>query len=179
MTVTMCEVWLPAPGYEGAYEISDLGRVYAHERQVRMDRQGHLRIQHGGILKHHWRGAPGKEKLTVRLSREGKSKAWPVHRLVLTAFDGLSPPDKPFGCHGDDDPSNNRLDNLRWDDATGNLRDAYRNGGRMPVTHCPNGMSTPKRTRCGMSSTGPTCGYAASARTPAAEPTVVGSCQAD
>lgn len=37
-----------------------------------------------------------------------------VHRLVLLAFVGHPPEDKPFGLHSDGDRKNNHIDNLRW-----------------------------------------------------------------
>lgn len=52
----------------------------------------------------------------------------PVHRLVLLAFEGY-PEDKDMqACHNDGDPSNNCIDNLRWDTVTENIRDKYRHG---------------------------------------------------
>jgi hypothetical protein len=51
-----------------------------------------------------------------------------VHQLVLEAFVGP----KPEGfecCHADDDPTNNRLENLRWDTQCANAADRIRNGG--------------------------------------------------
>ena len=51
-----------------------------------------------------------------------------VHRLVLEAFVGPCP-DGMEACHGPDhDPSNNRLENLRWDTHSANMRDRAKNG---------------------------------------------------
>lgn len=49
-----------------------------------------------------------------------------AHVLVLTAFVGPRPPGMQ-GCHYDDDGTNNRLENLRWDTPLGNSQDAIRN----------------------------------------------------
>jgi hypothetical protein len=51
-----------------------------------------------------------------------------VHQLVLEGFRGPKPPGL-VGCHNDDDPNNNNLDNLRWDTPQSNVDDR-RNGGR-------------------------------------------------
>lgn len=45
-----------------------------------------------------------------------------VHRLVLEAFIGPCPPGCE-GCHNDGDPTNNRLENLRWDTHAANMAD--------------------------------------------------------
>lgn len=50
-----------------------------------------------------------------------------VHRLVLEAFVGPCP-EGMEGCHGDGDPTNNSLGNLRWDTATSNQLDKVRHG---------------------------------------------------
>jgi NUMOD4 motif len=44
------ERWKPVPGYEGAYEVSDLGRVRGPERRVEY-RDGRGRQQRGRVLK--------------------------------------------------------------------------------------------------------------------------------
>jgi len=50
-----------------------------------------------------------------------------VHHLVLEAFVGPCP-DGMECCHLDDDRTNNRLENLRWDTHRSNCADALRNG---------------------------------------------------
>jgi hypothetical protein len=50
-----------------------------------------------------------------------------LHRLILTTFLGPAPPGRPFALHNDDNPSNNRLDNLRWGSSSDNGRDQARN----------------------------------------------------
>ena len=50
-----------------------------------------------------------------------------VHRLVLSAFVG-APAEGMHGCHNDSNPSNNMLDNLRWDTRSGNMSDRRGNG---------------------------------------------------
>lgn len=50
-----------------------------------------------------------------------------VHRLILEAFVGPCPPGMEC-CHADGDPTNNRLDNLRWDTRKANTADSIRHG---------------------------------------------------
>lgn len=49
------------------------------------------------------------------------------HRLVLEAFVGPCPEGR-IGCHKDDDPSNNHVDNLYWGTYADNQLDRVRNG---------------------------------------------------
>jgi hypothetical protein len=65
-------------------------------------------------------------------------KTFSVHRLVLLAFSGHCPPGKE-GLHWDDDPTNNRLENLRWGTPGENQQDCIRNGNhpKVNITHCP------------------------------------------
>lgn len=104
----MIEEFKSVRGYEGLYEVSNMGIVRSVEREV-ITSKG-IRIYKSKIL------SPGIQKsgyLYVTLSKEGKSKTFRVHRLVAEAFlpnpDNLSDVD-----HIDEDKSNNSIENLRW-----------------------------------------------------------------
>src|SRR6266568_3368540 len=119
------ETWLPVPGYEGKYEVSDLGRVRSLPR----------RWAGGRVLK-----PMAARYMHVRLYGPGNG-SWQdakVHLLVLTAFVSACPP----GCearHLDDDSHNNVLSNLRWGTHSENIQDQLRAGthGMARKTHCP------------------------------------------
>lgn len=132
----MPETWKPIPGYEDAYEVSDLGRVRSLERLVPA-RNGSTRRQFARIL----RPSPlPTGHLHVSLSRNGKGRSYTVHRLVLLAFIGPPRRDQEC-CHRDGNPSNNALTNLYWGTRTDNRLDDIRNG-RHPQArkdHCPSG----------------------------------------
>lgn len=130
----MDENWLPIPGYED-YEVSDQGRVRSLERSVR-SRWGTPKALKARVLKQPSQG----RYFVVTLYRDRKPKCCLVHRLVLLAFRGPCP-DGHEGLHFDDDPTNNRLDNLRWGTRSENAKDCLRNGNhwRGNATHCPNG----------------------------------------
>ncbi len=67
--------------------------------------------------------------LSVNLHRGGEKKRRYIHQLVLEAFVGP----RPHGlicCHNDGDPTNNRLENLRWDTHQSNVDDMLRHGTR-------------------------------------------------
>ncbi len=111
------EKWLPVVGYEGLYEVSDRGRVRSLDRidPLGRPRSGRVLIPTG--LKH----------VHVTLSVAGKKTQQAVHRLVLEAFAGPCP-EWHEALHGDDDPKNNHLSNLRWGTRAENRADAVRNG---------------------------------------------------
>lgn len=124
---TADEIWTDVPGYEGLYQVSDLGRVKSPARAKKI-RDGALqplpeRLLRPTLVK---RG-PLVGRYLVNLWKENRYKTWLPHRLVLTAFVGPCP-DGMEACHEDDDPGNNRLDNLRWDTRSANMRDRVRNG---------------------------------------------------
>lgn len=138
MTATAVpERWLPIPSYEGLYEVSDHGRVRSLDRRVTSGRR--TRFQAGRVLS----GARGRVRhphRRVPLSREGATKDFYVHRLVLEVFVGPCPPGME-ACHNDGDPTNNHLGNLRWDTHFENVQDIARHGTNFQrqKTHCPRG----------------------------------------
>lgn len=112
----MTERWLPVVGYEGLYEVSDLGRV----RSVR--RLG----TDGRVLRLNSRNDFGH--LAVSLSKKNKRSTQHVHTMVLTAFVGPCPEGKEACHYPDRDPANNCLINLRWDTRQGNAIDSIKHG---------------------------------------------------
>lgn len=106
----MNEEWRAVEGYEGLYEVSNLGRVRALDRLV---------MNNGGLQRKHERILQGcitpnsKGYNQVVLCKEGKIQPCLVHRLVANAFIP-NPEGKPEVDHIDTNPSNNRVDNLRW-----------------------------------------------------------------
>ena len=118
------ENWVPVPGYEGAYSVSDAGRVRSEDRLITERGTGKIRKQPGKILR------PAKESsghLRVSLSRGSIIKFTSVHSLVLLAFVGPRP-DGADICHADGDPENNRLANLRYDSRASNIADSQAHG---------------------------------------------------
>lgn len=118
------ERWLPVPGWDGFYEVSDAGRVRGLDRVVHT-RGGRAMRQRGRVLTPA-RLPKGYRKVT--LSDGWAQYEYLVHRLVLGAFVGECPEVLDEGCHGDGDPGNNALGNLRWDTTSENARDRTRHG---------------------------------------------------
>lgn len=103
------EIWKPIRGYEGLYEVSNLGRV----RRL-WPISGHYRMLKTFLRTH----ALGYS--AVNLSKYGEMKMFSVHRLVAEAFIP-----NPFGFpqvnHKDENPRNNNVENLEWCDQNYNV----------------------------------------------------------
>lgn len=138
-TSTPAERWLPVPGHEGRYEVSDHGRVWSVKRIIAL-RNGETRTVGGRVLK--GGRLKGGHRTVSLATTNGAEEFRYVHRLVLEAFVG-SCPEGMECCHWDDDPGNNRLDNLRWGTRSENMLDRTRNGvdnnGTKYVTSCAQG----------------------------------------
>lgn len=108
-TTATIERWRSVPGYEGAYLVSDSGRVRSllSNRLLKPDEPS---------------GYP-----RVTLSRNGAIERRFVHRLVLEAFVGPCPRGME-GCHGNGARSDARLTNLRWDTKSANQADRLKHG---------------------------------------------------
>lgn len=122
------ETWLPVVGWEGLYEVSDLGRVrriflppYEGYRVLRLHPDGY--------------GYP-----SVGLSGRGKKARPKVHKLVAEAFLGPRPPGLEI-CHNDGDKTNAVPSNLRYDTRIANESDKRLHGTHhhSRKTHCPKG----------------------------------------
>ena len=109
------EEWKSIPGYEGLYEVSNLGRVRSVDRYVKY-LNGMIHLHKGKVL------SPGIRSdgyLQVSLCCNGKYKTIAVHRLVAQAF--IENPDNlPEINHKDEDKTNNSVDNLEWCDRSYN-----------------------------------------------------------
>lgn len=100
------EVCMPIDGFEGLYEVSNLGRVRSLDRLVNSN--GGTRLHKGKVLKFVNNGGG---YLQVYLYKDGKSTKFYVHRLVYEAFHGKRPEGMEIN-HIDEDKSNNSIKNL-------------------------------------------------------------------
>lgn len=131
-------LWRPVVGFEGYYEVSDYGQVRSVDRTVQYS-DGRVRrypaqelsaTPHGNHCGH----------LSVSLSRNGRSRGYLVHQLVLRAFVG-PPPAGMESLHDNDMPTDNRLLNLSYGTRSDNTRDQVRNGrhNQASKNKCVNG----------------------------------------
>ena len=103
------EHWVAINGYEGWYEVSDLGRVRSIDRIVRFKNGKGSRFYKGKILKFRYH----KGYAMVNLNKNKIMKEHYVHRLVIENFT-LHPKYKKWVNHKDGRKYNNRLSNLEW-----------------------------------------------------------------
>ena len=116
------ENWKDIKGYEGLYQVSDLGRIKSLARDIYCQ---------NGIVRHI------EEKILafnldrggyqyVALSLNGKAKSIKVHRLVALAFIP-NPENKSQINHKNEVKTDNSVENLEWCDAAYNVNYGTRN----------------------------------------------------
>lgn len=107
------EIWKPVKGYEGLYEVSNLGSVRSLDRYIETKKGKCFRK---GRMRKPFISNAGYKIVSLC------SKRYLVHRLVADAF--CENPDRErFNVvdHINTDTLDNRADNLRWCDTAGNL----------------------------------------------------------
>ena len=116
------EIWKDIPGYEGCYQVSNLGNVKSLPRRVY--RQDYYFVSKEKYLK--FRKAT-QDRLYVDLYKNKEVKRFYVHSLVLLAFIGERP--KGYSvCHINGNNQDNNLSNLKYDTPRQNQIDVYRYG---------------------------------------------------
>lgn len=117
--------WREVQGYEGLYEVCDLGYVRSVDRMTTGNRK---RMISGKVLKD---AVNSTGYCVVDLCKDGKVKMHRVHRLVADAF---LPADKerPYINHKDGKPWNNQVRNLERCTQKENVQHAYDTGLRKP-----------------------------------------------
>ena len=109
------EIWKDIKGYEGLYQVSNWGRVKSLERVVQFGNQ--KRIVKSKIRKLKYviihPKYPNYTQTIVTLYNKQKRKDFIVGRLVAETFIP-NPENKPCVDHKNTDPTDNRVENLRW-----------------------------------------------------------------
>lgn len=125
----MNEVWKAIEGYEGKYEVSNLGRVAS----LNYNREGRRKI----IATY---TNSNSEYLNVQLWKNNKKKGFRVNRLVAQAFIP-NPNNLPQVNHKNEIKTDNRVENLEWCTAEYNVNYGTRSerSGRAVIATLPDG----------------------------------------
>lgn len=112
----MNEIWKDIAGLDGAFQVSNLGRVKSLPRE-RSNGKGVYTTKEK-ILK------PATHRFGykfVYVQKDLEKKRFYVHRLVADAFLEKKP-GKPYVNHKDGNPANNKVSNLEWCNRSENIR---------------------------------------------------------
>lgn len=115
----MTEIWRDIVGYEGLYQVSNLGRVKSLDKY---DNKGRF---HAERIKSQVNN--GKGYLIVNLKHNGKQRMRTVHRLVAEAFIA-NPNNYEDVNHIDGNKENNQVDNLEFCTHRSNMLHAVKFG---------------------------------------------------
>jgi hypothetical protein len=122
----MLEEWRAIAGYEGLYQVSNLGRIKLLNRIWCSGRLGQTKRETGELILKGYIVWSGYELVYLR-NREGINKAYSVHRIVANTFI-RNWESKACVNHIDGNKLNNCLENLEWCTAKENDAHARRLG---------------------------------------------------
>ena len=116
----MTEIWKDIKGYEGFYQVSNIGKIRSVDRLVHNPRYGFQKLK-GKLLS----ASPNSHGYPqIGLTQKGKRKTLKVHSLVALYFlDKIS--NKNEVNHKDGDKLNNRVENLEWCTRSENILHAF------------------------------------------------------
>lgn len=132
------EIWKDITGYEGYFQVSNLGNFRSLDRIIKYKNSG-------------TRLYPGKSLLTetivegyqrIVLMKDAVKKRYMCHRLVAQEFIP-NPENKPFVNHINGNKADNRVENLEWCTQSENELHGYRTLGNTMT-----GKTYPKRIKC-------------------------------
>lgn len=131
----MEELWKDISGYEGYFEVSNLGNFRSKDRIIKYKQSG-TRLYPGKPLKTETI-VEGYQRIV--LMKEAVKKRYMCHRLVAQEFIP-NPDNKPFINHINGNPADNRACNLEWCSQSENELHSYRTLG-----NTMRGKTNPKR----------------------------------
>ncbi len=132
----MKELWKDIKGYEGCYQVSNLGRIKSLDRMT--NNQYGEYFMKGRILKNSIIKDKGYCRVSLNNGNGKISKR--VHRLVAEAFIP-NPENKPEVNHKDGNKLNNCVSNLEWCTNKENIEHSIRTGLKKHCNGCSNSSS--------------------------------------
>lgn len=118
------EIWKNVAGYEGIYQVSNIGRVKSLGRLVQNHSgTSYFRPEQIKTLSER----PENGYVVTRLYKNNKGTNCYVHRLVAEAFIA-NPENKETVNHKNGDKHDNSVENLEWSTYTENNEHAYKTG---------------------------------------------------
>lgn len=123
------EEWRPVVGYEGLYEVSNMGRVRSLDR-IEVTKAGWSRPVKGVVKKAFPINASRNPKYGAYQSYHIREKRKLAHVLVMESFFCGPPPYKAEIMHLNGLRYDNRLENLKYGTRAENHRQSYAYGGK-------------------------------------------------
>jgi hypothetical protein len=131
----MEEIWKDIKGYEGRYQVSNMGRVKSLPKEW-LTHNNAIRKHNGIILKQFKTGRKNNQYNTVSLPKRYRK----VHQLVAENFIP-NPLNKPQINHINGNKDDNSVNNLEWCTCIDNIRHAWDNNLNYALRGSTNGMA--------------------------------------
>jgi len=123
----MKEIFRPVVGYEGRYEVSNLGNIKRVSRFVYRPTDKHNTYELVAEILMSPKTSKTGYKVVKLVDDRGNRRDWLVHRLVAFAFID-KPSDKDYVNHKNGIKDDNRAENLEWCSIRENNIHAYKTG---------------------------------------------------